>query len=65
MGVFENCSMLLELKNVVFKEKKQLKSAVTQNGGHICFVVTKQVRGGDVLRFNEYLHVCLQTYQSG
>uniref|UniRef100_A0A3Q4BV00 Poly [ADP-ribose] polymerase n=1 Tax=Mola mola TaxID=94237 RepID=A0A3Q4BV00_MOLML len=43
MGVFENCSVLLELKNLLFKEKKQLKSAVTQNGGHICFLVTRQV----------------------
>uniref|UniRef100_A0A3Q3X3W0 Poly [ADP-ribose] polymerase n=1 Tax=Mola mola TaxID=94237 RepID=A0A3Q3X3W0_MOLML len=42
MGVFENCSVLLELKNLLFKEKKQLKSAVTQNGGHICFLVTRQ-----------------------
>lgn len=44
MGVFENCSVLLELKNVLFKEKKKLKSAVTENGGNICFVVNKQVR---------------------
>lgn len=44
MGVFENCSMLLELKDLSFKEKKKLKSAVTANGGSISFVVNKKVR---------------------
>lgn len=44
MGVFENCSFFLELKNVLFKEKKKLKSAITENGGDICFLVNKQVR---------------------
>ncbi|KAM9347781.1 protein mono-ADP-ribosyltransferase PARP4 [Symphorus nematophorus] len=42
MAVFENCSVLLELKNLPFKEKKKLKLAVTDNGGNICFVVNKQ-----------------------
>lgn len=47
MGVFENYSVLLELKNLPIKEKKKLKSAVTENGGNICFVVNEQVRGCD------------------
>ncbi|MED6238228.1 hypothetical protein ATANTOWER_013523, partial [Ataeniobius toweri] len=42
MGVFDNCLVLLELKNEPFKEKKRLKSAVTNNGGKISFVVNKQ-----------------------
>lgn len=45
MGVFKNCSVLLELKTLPIKEKRSLKSAITENGGNICFVVNKQVRG--------------------
>uniref|UniRef100_A0A3B4UNQ4 Poly [ADP-ribose] polymerase n=1 Tax=Seriola dumerili TaxID=41447 RepID=A0A3B4UNQ4_SERDU len=47
MALFENCSVLLELKTLPFKEKKRLKSAVTENGGNISFVVNKQVSGCD------------------
>ncbi|PWA26202.1 hypothetical protein CCH79_00013719, partial [Gambusia affinis] len=42
MGVFDNCSVLLEIKNLPFKEKKKLKSIVTLNGGSISFIVNKQ-----------------------
>ncbi|XP_054871211.1 protein mono-ADP-ribosyltransferase PARP4 isoform X1 [Amphiprion ocellaris] len=42
MAVFENCSVLLELKNLPSKKKRQLKSAVTDNGGRLSFVVNKQ-----------------------
>uniref|UniRef100_UPI0037E7B75D protein mono-ADP-ribosyltransferase PARP4 isoform X2 n=1 Tax=Semicossyphus pulcher TaxID=241346 RepID=UPI0037E7B75D len=42
MAVFENCSVLLDLKNVPFKEKTKLKAAITDNGGNISFVVNKQ-----------------------
>ncbi|XP_072253698.1 protein mono-ADP-ribosyltransferase PARP4 [Leuresthes tenuis] len=42
MAVFENFSVLLELKGLTVKEKMKVKSAVTENGGSICFVVTKQ-----------------------
>ena len=45
--MFENCSVLLELKNLPFKERKKLKSAITENGGNMSFVVNKQVRGCD------------------
>ncbi|XP_060909550.1 protein mono-ADP-ribosyltransferase PARP4 isoform X2 [Labrus mixtus] len=42
MAVFENCSVLLDLKNLPFKEKKKLKEALTDNGGNLSFVVNKQ-----------------------
>ncbi|XP_059198459.1 protein mono-ADP-ribosyltransferase PARP4 isoform X2 [Centropristis striata] len=42
MAVFENCSVLLELKTLPFKKKKKLKSAITENGGNISFVANKQ-----------------------
>ncbi|KAI3355671.1 hypothetical protein L3Q82_004263 [Scortum barcoo] len=42
MAVFDSCSVLLELKNLAFKEKKLLKSAITDNGGNISFVINKQ-----------------------
>ncbi|XP_041857533.1 protein mono-ADP-ribosyltransferase PARP4-like isoform X2 [Melanotaenia boesemani] len=42
MAVFQNLSVLLELKYLSFKEKKKVKSAVMENGGSICFVINKQ-----------------------
>nr|XP_054590936.1 protein mono-ADP-ribosyltransferase PARP4 isoform X2 [Nothobranchius furzeri] len=42
MGVFDNCSVLLELKSLAFKEKKKLNAIVTENGGRICFIINKQ-----------------------
>ncbi|CAG08214.1 unnamed protein product [Tetraodon nigroviridis] len=42
MGVFTNCSVLVELKTLPIKEKRSLKAAITENGGTICFVVNKQ-----------------------
>ncbi|XP_029981428.1 protein mono-ADP-ribosyltransferase PARP4 [Sphaeramia orbicularis] len=42
MALFKDCSVLLELKNLPFKEKRKLKLAVTENGGNISFVVNKQ-----------------------
>ncbi|XP_067371717.1 protein mono-ADP-ribosyltransferase PARP4 isoform X1 [Channa argus] len=42
MAVFEKCAVLLELKGLPFKEKKKLKSAITENGGSLSFVVNKQ-----------------------
>lgn len=43
MDVFENCSVFLDLKNVPYKEKKRLRSAVTEHGGSLCLLVNKQV----------------------
>ncbi|XP_047457616.1 protein mono-ADP-ribosyltransferase PARP4 isoform X5 [Mugil cephalus] len=42
MALFENCSLLLELKYLSYKEKKKVQLAVTENGGNIAFVVNKQ-----------------------
>lgn len=44
MAVFDNCSVLFELRGLSFKEKKKVKSAVTEHGGNLSFVVNKQVR---------------------
>lgn len=43
MNVFENCTVLLDLKNTPSKEKKRLKTAVTDNGGSLCLLVNTQV----------------------
>nr|XP_061799774.1 protein mono-ADP-ribosyltransferase PARP4 [Nerophis lumbriciformis] len=40
--VFDKCSVLLDLKNLSFKERRKLKLSVTKNGGSICYVVTEQ-----------------------
>ncbi|XP_028291259.1 protein mono-ADP-ribosyltransferase PARP4 isoform X2 [Gouania willdenowi] len=42
MLVFENCSVFLELRNLSLSEKKKLRSAVTENGGSITFIITAQ-----------------------
>ncbi|XP_029315004.1 protein mono-ADP-ribosyltransferase PARP4 isoform X2 [Cottoperca gobio] len=42
MAVFQDCTVLLELKTLPFKEKTKLKSTITENGGKISFVVNKQ-----------------------
>ncbi|XP_077435872.1 protein mono-ADP-ribosyltransferase PARP4-like isoform X2 [Vanacampus margaritifer] len=42
MAVFDQCSVLLDLKTLPFKERRSLKLSVTDNGGSLCFVVTKQ-----------------------
>ncbi|KAM8854716.1 protein mono-ADP-ribosyltransferase PARP4 isoform 2-T2 [Spinachia spinachia] len=51
MAMFEHCSLLLELKALPPKEKRKLRSAVTDHGGTICYVVNEQcslVVTGDV-----------------
>ncbi|KAI1899751.1 hypothetical protein AGOR_G00064980 [Albula goreensis] len=42
MPVFENCSVVLDSKDLPFKEKKKLKLAITDNGGRISYVVNEQ-----------------------
>uniref|UniRef100_A0A8C4EJQ4 Poly [ADP-ribose] polymerase n=1 Tax=Dicentrarchus labrax TaxID=13489 RepID=A0A8C4EJQ4_DICLA len=67
MAVFENCSVLLELKNLLFKEKKKLKSAITENGGNICFVVNKQcslIVTSDVSNLSSNRLRSIQKYQT-
>ncbi|KAK1903239.1 Protein mono-ADP-ribosyltransferase PARP4, partial [Dissostichus eleginoides] len=55
MAVFENCSVLFELKALPYKEKKELKSAITENGGNISFVVNKKVEVSKVPSSNTEL----------
>uniref|UniRef100_A0A3B3ZWT4 Poly [ADP-ribose] polymerase n=1 Tax=Periophthalmus magnuspinnatus TaxID=409849 RepID=A0A3B3ZWT4_9GOBI len=43
MSVFQHCSVLFELKGLPFKDKKKIKLAVTDNGGNMAFVASKQV----------------------
>ncbi|KAM6969967.1 protein mono-ADP-ribosyltransferase PARP4 [Aplochiton taeniatus] len=42
MSVFKNCSVVLELKNLPFKEKNRLKLAIKENGGIVSYVLNKQ-----------------------
>uniref|UniRef100_A0A8C6TH21 Poly [ADP-ribose] polymerase n=1 Tax=Neogobius melanostomus TaxID=47308 RepID=A0A8C6TH21_9GOBI len=42
MALFQHCSVLFELKELPFKEKKKIKLAVTDNGGKISFVANKE-----------------------
>ncbi|KAJ0005779.1 hypothetical protein NQD34_015673 [Periophthalmus magnuspinnatus] len=42
MSVFQHCSVLFELKGLPFKDKKKIKLAVTDNGGNMAFVASKQ-----------------------
>ncbi|XP_022596628.1 poly [ADP-ribose] polymerase 4 [Seriola dumerili] len=67
MALFENCSVLLELKTLPFKEKKRLKSAVTENGGNISFVVNKQcslIVSSDVSNLSSNRLRSIQKYQT-
>ncbi|KAJ8013107.1 hypothetical protein DPEC_G00049850 [Dallia pectoralis] len=42
MALFDNCVVVLELKNLPFKEKTRLKMSITENGGVVSYVVNKQ-----------------------
>ncbi|CAB1347306.1 unnamed protein product [Coregonus sp. 'balchen'] len=42
MALFDNCVVVLELKNLPYKEKMRLKLAITENGGSISYVINKQ-----------------------
>ncbi|KAL2081078.1 hypothetical protein ACEWY4_022931 [Coilia grayii] len=42
MAVFTDCAVVLELKDMPFKEKKKVRLAITDNGGSISYVVNKQ-----------------------
>lgn len=43
MAIFSHCSVVLNLKNIPFKEKKKLTTAILDNGGHISYVVNQKV----------------------
>ncbi|KAL1268030.1 hypothetical protein QQF64_033393 [Cirrhinus molitorella] len=42
MTVFENCSVVLDLKNVPFKEKNKLRLALLENGGNISYNISRK-----------------------
>uniref|UniRef100_A0AAY5ET45 Poly [ADP-ribose] polymerase n=1 Tax=Electrophorus electricus TaxID=8005 RepID=A0AAY5ET45_ELEEL len=42
MTVFKDCSIVVDLKNVPFKEKRRLVSGILDNGGNISYVVTQK-----------------------
>ncbi|XDV30671.1 hypothetical protein PO909_033533 [Leuciscus waleckii] len=42
MTVFENCTVVLDVKNVPYKEKKKLRLALLDNGGNISYVINKE-----------------------
>jgi len=44
MAVFENCTVVLDVKNVPYKEKNKLRLALLDNGGNISYVINKEVR---------------------
>uniref|UniRef100_A0A672NHB2 Poly [ADP-ribose] polymerase n=1 Tax=Sinocyclocheilus grahami TaxID=75366 RepID=A0A672NHB2_SINGR len=44
MTVFKNCTVVLDVKNVPFKEKNKLRLALLENGGNISYVINKEVR---------------------
>ncbi|XP_010788877.1 poly [ADP-ribose] polymerase 4-like [Notothenia coriiceps] len=67
MAVFENCSVLFELKTLPYKEKKELKSAITENGGNISFVVNKKcslIVTNDVSNLSSNRLHSIQKYQT-
>ncbi|KAG1961359.1 protein mono-ADP-ribosyltransferase PARP4 [Pimephales promelas] len=42
MAVFENCTVVLDVKNVPYKEKNKLRLALLDNGGNISYVINKE-----------------------
>uniref|UniRef100_A0A673HKW3 Poly [ADP-ribose] polymerase n=1 Tax=Sinocyclocheilus rhinocerous TaxID=307959 RepID=A0A673HKW3_9TELE len=43
MTVFENCTVVLDVKNLPFNEKNKLRLALLENGGNISYVINKEV----------------------
>ncbi len=43
MTVFENCTVVLDVKNLPFKEKNKLRLAPLENEGNISYVINKEV----------------------
>ncbi|XP_024919800.1 poly [ADP-ribose] polymerase 4 isoform X1 [Cynoglossus semilaevis] len=67
MAVFKDCTVLLELKTLPFKEKKKLKSAITENGGNVSYVVNKQcsfIVATDVTSLSSNRLRSIQKYQT-
>ncbi|KAK7153948.1 hypothetical protein R3I94_007341 [Phoxinus phoxinus] len=42
MTVFENCTVVLDVKNVPYKEKNKLRLALLDNGGNISYVINRE-----------------------
>ncbi|XP_058617206.1 protein mono-ADP-ribosyltransferase PARP4-like isoform X2 [Onychostoma macrolepis] len=42
MTVFGNCTVVLDVKNLPFKEKNKLRLALLENGGNISYVINKE-----------------------
>ncbi|XP_026074201.1 poly [ADP-ribose] polymerase 4-like isoform X1 [Carassius auratus] len=42
MTVFENCTVVLDVKNLPFKEKNKLRLALLENGGNISYFINKE-----------------------
>uniref|UniRef100_A0A671RIC6 Poly [ADP-ribose] polymerase n=1 Tax=Sinocyclocheilus anshuiensis TaxID=1608454 RepID=A0A671RIC6_9TELE len=42
MTVFENCTVVLDVKNLPFREKNKLRLALLENGGNISYVMNKE-----------------------
>ncbi|XP_073702452.1 protein mono-ADP-ribosyltransferase PARP4-like [Garra rufa] len=42
MTVFDNCTVVLDVKNLPFKEKNKLRLALLENGGNISYVINKE-----------------------
>ncbi|XP_060785558.1 protein mono-ADP-ribosyltransferase PARP4 isoform X2 [Neoarius graeffei] len=42
MAIFSDCSVVLDLKNIPFKEKRKLMTAILDNGGNISYVVNQK-----------------------
>ncbi|XP_016302139.1 poly [ADP-ribose] polymerase 4-like [Sinocyclocheilus anshuiensis] len=42
MTVFENCTVVLDVKNLPFKEKNKLRLALLENGGNISYGINKE-----------------------
>ncbi|MBN3294535.1 PARP4 polymerase, partial [Polypterus senegalus] len=42
MGIFKDCSIVLELKNLPIKEKNNLKALIKENGGSVTYVINKK-----------------------
>lgn len=43
MAIFTDCLVALDLRNISFKEKKKLMTAILDNGGNISYVVNQKV----------------------
>ena len=55
MAVFQDCSVLLDLKSLPFIKRKTVQSAIIENGGCMSYVVNEQVLFLDSDLFKSYI----------